>query len=44
MQSRARALDLVTLPFPGFPTDLQPPMMVLLATAEGSSILTENVF
>ncbi|HEX2236294.1 MAG TPA: UDP-N-acetylglucosamine 1-carboxyvinyltransferase [Actinomycetota bacterium] len=44
MHRRARALDLVTLPFPGFPTDLQPPMMVLLATAEGSSILTENVF
>lgn len=41
---RAEALDLVTLPYPGFPTDLQPPMMVLLAQAEGSSILTENVF
>jgi UDP-N-acetylglucosamine 1-carboxyvinyltransferase len=41
---RAQAIDLVVLPYPGFPTDLQPPMMVLLAQAEGSSILTENVF
>jgi UDP-N-acetylglucosamine 1-carboxyvinyltransferase len=44
MSRRATAMDLVTLPYPGFPTDLQPPMMVLLARAEGSSILTENVF
>ena len=44
MSSRARSIDMVTLPFPGFPTDLQPPMMVLLAQAQGSSILTENVF
>jgi UDP-N-acetylglucosamine 1-carboxyvinyltransferase len=41
---RPESLDLVTLPFPGFPTDLQPPMMVLLARANGPSILTENVF
>lgn len=44
MSRRPRPLDLVTLPYPGFPTDLQPPMMVLLAQSEGSSILTENVF
>ena len=44
MSGRPRPLDLVTLPYPGFPTDLQPLMMVLLAQAEGSSILTENVF
>jgi UDP-N-acetylglucosamine 1-carboxyvinyltransferase len=44
MSSRARSLDLVTLPFPGFPTDLQPLMMVLLAQADGASIVTENVF
>ena len=44
MRSRPQPLDLATLPFPGFPTDLQPPMMVLLAQADGSSILTENVF
>ena len=44
MSSRPRSIDLVTLPYPGFPTDLQPMMMVLLAQADGSSILTENVF
>ncbi len=44
MTGRPESLDLVTLPFPGFPTDLQPPMMVLLSQAKGSSILTENVF
>ncbi len=44
MDGRARAADLVTLPYPGFPTDLQPPIMAMLATAEGTSILTENVF
>lgn len=44
MSTKARSIDMVTLPFPGFPTDLQPPMMVLLAQAQGSSILTENVF
>lgn len=44
MNGRPRPLDLVTLPYPGFPTDLQPLMMVLLAHADGPSILTENVF
>ncbi|MBW3595415.1 MAG: UDP-N-acetylglucosamine 1-carboxyvinyltransferase [Actinobacteria bacterium] len=44
MSGKPRAIDLVTLPYPGFPTDLQPPMMVLLSQATGSSILTENVF
>ena len=44
MSRRPSTLDLVTLPYPGFPTDLQPLMMVLLSQAEGSSILTENVF
>ncbi len=44
MSRRPTSIDMVTLPYPGFPTDLQPPMMVLLAQAEGSSILTENVF
>jgi UDP-N-acetylglucosamine 1-carboxyvinyltransferase len=41
---RPRAVDFVTLPYPGFPTDLQPQMMALLATARGTSIATENVF
>jgi UDP-N-acetylglucosamine 1-carboxyvinyltransferase len=44
MARRPNALDLVVLPYPGFPTDLQPPMMVLLSQATGASILTENVF
>jgi UDP-N-acetylglucosamine 1-carboxyvinyltransferase len=44
MDRRARSVDLVTLPYPGFPTDLQPQMMALLASAEGTSIVTENVF
>jgi UDP-N-acetylglucosamine 1-carboxyvinyltransferase len=44
MPERASAADLVTLPYPGFPTDLQPPIMAFLATAEGTSIITENVF
>ncbi len=44
MSRRPGAIDMVTLPYPGFPTDLQPPMMVLLSQADGSSILTENVF
>ena len=44
MSTRPRPLDLVTLPYPGFATDLQPLMMILLAQADGSSILTENVF
>jgi UDP-N-acetylglucosamine 1-carboxyvinyltransferase len=44
MERRPRAVDLVTLPYPGFPTDLQPQMMALLAIADGTSIVTENVF
>jgi UDP-N-acetylglucosamine 1-carboxyvinyltransferase len=41
---RPVAVDFVTLPYPGFPTDLQPQMMALLASARGTSIATENVF
>jgi len=44
MSRRPQATDFVTLPFPGFPTDLQPPMMAYLACSEGTSIVTENVF
>jgi UDP-N-acetylglucosamine 1-carboxyvinyltransferase len=40
-----KALDsLRTLPYPGFPTDMQAPMMALLSTVEGTSIITETVF
>jgi UDP-N-acetylglucosamine 1-carboxyvinyltransferase len=41
---RYGAVDLATLPFPGFPTDMQPQMMVLLSMAAGTSVITENVF
>ena len=41
---RARAIDFVTLPYPGLATDFQPILMAVLATAEGTSIATENVF
>jgi UDP-N-acetylglucosamine 1-carboxyvinyltransferase len=44
MADRPNPIDFVTLPYPGFPTDLQPQMMALLSTARGTSILTENVF
>jgi UDP-N-acetylglucosamine 1-carboxyvinyltransferase len=39
-----RAVDLTTQPFPGFPTDIQAPFMSLLATAEGTSFVVENIF
>ncbi len=41
---RARAIDFVTLPYPGVATDFQPILMAMLATAVGTSIATENVF
>jgi UDP-N-acetylglucosamine 1-carboxyvinyltransferase len=41
---RVRAVDVVTEPFPGFPTDLQAQMMALLCTAEGVSVLEERIF
>lgn len=36
--------DIQTLPFPGFPTDMQAQTMCMLALAQGSSVVTENVF
>ena len=41
---RPFAVDFVTLPYPGFATDLQPQMMAMLSIARETSILTENVF
>ena len=41
---RVRAVDVVTAPFPGFPTDLQAQMMALLCCAEGKSVLEERIF
>jgi UDP-N-acetylglucosamine 1-carboxyvinyltransferase len=41
---RPRKANVKTLPYPGFPTDLQQPISVLLSVAEGTSIITENVW
>lgn len=41
---RVKAVDVMTEPFPGFPTDLQAQMMALLCTAEGTSVLEERIF
>lgn len=41
---RPRAVDIKTLPHPGFPTDMQPQMMALACLAEGTSVITETVF
>ncbi len=43
-QAGLRATDIVTLPYPGFPTDLGAQFLVLLSQAYGTSMLTENVF
>lgn len=37
-------INVKTLPYPGFPTDLQPPMVALLTTVNGTSIVTESVW
>ncbi len=42
--ARPRAVNVSTLPFPGFPTDLQPMAIGLAAVADGMSLITENVF
>jgi len=42
--ARPRGVDYQTLPFPGFPTDMQPMAVGLAAISEGNSIITENVF
>ncbi len=39
-----RPMDIKTLPYPGFPTDMQAQFMVLLTLAEGNSVITENIF
>jgi len=44
MSERPRAVDVVTLPYPGFPTDLQPMVLALNAVADGTAMVTENVF
>ena len=44
MGERPRAVDIVTLPYPGFPTDLQPQFIALNAIADGAALVTENLF
>ncbi|HYH23830.1 MAG TPA: UDP-N-acetylglucosamine 1-carboxyvinyltransferase [Blastococcus sp.] len=44
MDGRPRCVDVVTLPFPGFPTDLQPMAVALAAVSSGTALITENVF
>ncbi len=44
IDSRPRAVDYQTLPFPGFPTDLQPMAIAIASIADGMSVITENVF
>ena len=41
---RTKAVNVVTAPFPGFPTDLQAQMMAMLCTAQGVSVLEERIF
>ena len=39
-----QGVDITTQPFPGFPTDLQAPFMALMATAKGTSVITEKIY
>ncbi|MFD2232222.1 UDP-N-acetylglucosamine 1-carboxyvinyltransferase [Phaeospirillum tilakii] len=39
-----RGIDIMTEPYPGFPTDMQAQMMALMATANGASMITETIF
>ncbi len=42
--TKIRPTDCKTMPYPGFPTDMQPQFMAMLACAEGTSIMTETIF
>jgi UDP-N-acetylglucosamine 1-carboxyvinyltransferase len=44
VDKRLESFDVVTLPYPGFPTDLQPFAMALAAVSDGTAMITENVF
>jgi UDP-N-acetylglucosamine 1-carboxyvinyltransferase len=44
MPDKLKGTDLRTLPFPGFPTDMQAQMVALVSLAEGTSVITETVF
>jgi len=41
---KLKSINVVTKPYPGFPTDLQAQIMVLMTKAEGTSIIKENIF
>lgn len=43
-EGRPRAVNIKTLPYPGFPTDLQQPIMAFLTAANGNSFIVENIF
>ncbi len=43
-KGRPRGTDITTLPFPGFPTDMQAQFMAVMAVADGASVVTETVF
>ncbi len=44
MHDRPRSFDVVTLPYPGLPSDLQPQAIAMLSVAEGTAMVTENIF
>lgn len=44
MERRPGAVDISTLPYPGYPTDLQPMALAMLTRADGMSIVTENIY
>lgn len=41
---KLKAIDIKTMPYPGFPTDMQPQFMAFLAVAEGTGIISETIF
>ncbi|WP_353893148.1 UDP-N-acetylglucosamine 1-carboxyvinyltransferase [Proteinivorax hydrogeniformans] len=41
---KIKAVDIKTLPYPGFPTDMQPQLLTLMTVADGSSVVTESIF
>lgn len=44
LEGRPQAVQLKTLPYPGFPTDLQPQLLAFLLLAEGTSVISERIF
>ena len=44
MEQRAEAVDVMTAPYPGYPTDLQPNTGVLMSVARGTSVIEETIF